>query len=173
MMSAFIADALTLSRLVAAAVLVWLGMLGPRTLDAALAVTVAAWTTDQLDGWFARRATTPTKLAPADFAIDTVLYGATLTYLTSAGFVSLQIAVAIVAATALLWLIYRRKAMVVVGVRAVDVASLVVVFKYRPWLGLALFGWLGLLGIIYRRRVVERLPRWLGELKELFKTRLV
>ena len=95
-MLAVAADLLTFSRLIAAGIMLWLGLQGPQTLRWAILVAVLAWTTDQLDGWAARRANSPTHLAPADFAIDTVLYAATLGYLVLAGFVPAAPAIAFV-----------------------------------------------------------------------------
>ena len=62
-MNALIADLLTLSRILAACVLVWLGLTGGASaLPAAVLTVVLGWTTDQLDGWFARRSPTTTRL---------------------------------------------------------------------------------------------------------------
>ena len=53
-MNALIADLLTFSRILAAGILVWLGLTeGASALPAAVLVVVLGWTTDQLDGWFA------------------------------------------------------------------------------------------------------------------------
>ena len=74
-MNAVIADLLTLSRVVAAGALLWLGLTsGASALPAAALVVVLGWTTDQLDGWFARRSPTPTRLKDSDFCVDLIFY---------------------------------------------------------------------------------------------------
>jgi CDP-alcohol phosphatidyltransferase len=166
-MLAVAADLLTFSRLIAAGILLWLGLQGPQTLPMAILVGVLAWTTDQLDGWAARRASTPTHLAPADFAIDSVLYACTLAYLVITGFVPAAPAIAFIALSLGLWSIYRRKAIAILCVRLIDLLSAVVIFKHVPLIGVLLVGWVAVLAILYRHRVVERVPRWLAELARL------
>ncbi len=163
-MLAFTADVLTCSRLIAAALLVWLGTRGAPSLRMAVLVGVAAWTTDQLDGWAARRSASPTRLAPYDFVIDTTLYAATLAYLTLAGFLPTGPVLAFGALALAGWLAFRHKVIGVLFVRVVDLAAVVVVFEHEPKIGGLLILWLVVLAIGYRRRLMERLPRWFNEL---------
>jgi phosphatidylglycerophosphate synthase len=166
-MLAVAADLFTFSRLIAAGIMLWLGLQGPQTLPLAILVAVLAWTTDQLDGWAARRASRPTHLAPFDFAIDTTLYGATLAYLVLAGFVPRAPVVAFVALALVLTAIYRRKAVIVLCVRLIDLLCAVIIFKYVPLIGVLLAAWVAGLAVLYRRRVMERVPRWVAELAHL------
>ena len=166
-MLAVAADLLTFSRLIAAGIMLWLGLHGPQTFRWAILVAVLAWTTDQLDGSAARRANSPTHLAPADFAIDTALYAATLGYLVLAGFVPAAPAIAFVVLASILWVIYRRKAVAILSVRLIDLLCAVIIFKYAPLIGALLVLWVAVLGVIYRRRVMERAPRWVAELAHL------
>jgi phosphatidylglycerophosphate synthase len=166
-MLAFVADTLTFSRLVAAAVLVWLGSTGALLREAVL-VVVLAWTTDMLDGWAARHASKPTRLAPYDFAIDTTLYAGTLAYLTMAGFLPAWPVLAFVAMALLAWLIVRRKAVQILTVRLIDVAAAVVIFTHEPVIGWLLVLWLAVMALVYRRRLAKRVPRWLAELARIF-----
>jgi phosphatidylglycerophosphate synthase len=170
-MCAFLADLLTFSRVIVAAILVWLGTRGPATLPWAVLAIMLGWTTDQLDGWAARRATSPTRLARFDFAIDTTLYAGILTYGTLAGFVPPLGALAFVGLTVLASLIGRRKAITTLFLRLLDLASLVVVLTHAPWLGLPVLTWLVALGLIYRRRVITRVPQWAGELMGMIRGR--
>lgn len=169
---ALAADLLTFSRLIAAAFLIWLGTQGASSLRVAIVVGVTAWTTDQIDGWAARRARRggrATRLAPYDFAIDTVLYAGTLAYLVLAGFVP-SLPAAIFAALALaLGLAFRRKAVQILCVRMIDLAVAVVIFRHEPVAGWLLLGWLAVLTVLYRRRIAKRVPRWLAELARLFR----
>jgi phosphatidylglycerophosphate synthase len=166
-MLAVAADLLTFSRLIAAGIMLWLGLQGPQTLPWAILVAVLAWTTDQLDGWAARRASTPTHLAPADFAIDSALYACTLAYLVMTGFVPAAPAIAFVVLALGLWLIYRRKAIAILCVRLIDLLSALVIFKHKPLIGALLVGWVVVLAVLYRRRLMERVPLWLAELAHL------
>ena len=168
---AIAADALTFSRLIAAGILLWLGAQGPGRLPIAILVGVLAWTTDQLDGWAARRASTPTRLASADFAIDTTLYACTLGYLTLAGFVPLAPALIFSGVAVAVSLIYRRKAIELLWLRMIDLACLIVIFSRLPVIGYILVIWLALLGVIYRKRILIRVPHWLAELRNLLRLR--
>jgi phosphatidylglycerophosphate synthase len=165
------ADALTFSRLIAAGILLWLGTLGPKHLPTAVLVGVLAWTTDQLDGWAARRACVPTRLGPADFTIDTTLYACTLAYLVLAGFLPPVPALVFVVVAVTFSLLYRHKAMEMLWLRMIDLACMVVIFTHQPIIGYALIVWLALLGVIYRKRILVRVPRWIGELLSLLKLR--
>jgi phosphatidylglycerophosphate synthase len=164
---AFLADLLTFSRLFAAALLLWLGLQGPQTLQAAILTCVAGWTTDQLDGWAARRAHTPTRLAPYDFAIDTTLYAATLAYLVMAGFLPLWPALAFAGVAGVAGILIRRKAVQVLAIRLIDLAAAVVIFTHNLTAGVLLVAWLAVLGVLYRRRLRDRVPNWFAELGRL------
>ncbi len=166
-MVAFTADLLTFSRLIAAGVLAWLGTQGEGSLPTAVGVGVSAWATDMLDGWAARHASTPTRLAPYDFAIDTALYGGTLAYLTLAGFLPRDPVLAFVAVSAAAGLAFRRKAVQIVFVRLIDLAAAVVVFTHEPVAGWLLVAWLAVMALIYRRRLAKRVPRFICELASL------
>ncbi len=166
-MLAAAADLLTFSRLIGAGIMLWLSLQGPRSLPLAILVACLSWTTDQLDGWAARRASTPTHLAPADFAIDSVLYACTLAYLVIAGFAPVAPVIAFVVLGLGLWLLCRRKAIVILCLRLIDLLSAVVIFKHVPLIGVLLVAWVGVLAVLYRRRIAERVPHWLAELAQL------
>ncbi len=170
-MLAFVADALTFSRLLGAALLTWLGLQGV-PLRWAILVGAVAWSTDMLDGWVARHASTPTRLAPYDFAIDAVLYAGTLTYLTLLHYLPALGVLAFVAVALVASLLIRRKAVPILCVRLVDLAAAVVIFIHEPRLGWLLLVGLALMAVVYRRRLAERVPRWLAELATLFGLRI-
>lgn len=164
-MYALLADLLTLSRVFASALLAWLGFaFGREKLTLVALVIVVAWTTDQLDGWAARRASTPTRLGHYDFVFDLTLYPGVLIYLVAAGFVPVGPAVAFVVLSTVAWLLTRKKAVAVLCIRFVDITAAVVLLTYRPRIGLLILVWLAVLGVIYRRRLAERVPRWFREL---------
>ena len=144
---------------------------GAPALPAAVLVTVLGWTTDQLDGWFARRSPTPTRLKDCDFQIDVVFYAGILTYLATAGFLPVWLVASLVMLSIVAWLVTRRKAVGVVCLRIIDLACVVMIFTYLPAAGLILLVWLALLAVIYRRRLAERVPKWFGDLRSLWRGR--
>jgi phosphatidylglycerophosphate synthase len=171
-MLAIVADLLTLSRVAAAGILVWLGITaGASGVGAAALVTVLAWTTDQLDGWVARRSPTPTRLGPYDFPIDVVFYAGIVTYMTTAGFVPLGVSLGFVVLAVIAWLVTRRKAVGILALRIVDLTCAAVIFRYAPAIGVLLLVWVAALAVIYRRRLAERVPRWLVELRSTIRGR--
>lgn len=165
-MYALLADILTLSRIVTAGLLAWLGiMYGAEKLPAAVLVTMLTWTTDQLDGWAARRSATPTRLGPYDFPIDATFYLGMLTYLTASGFIPVIAALIFLATAVAAWFWARRKAVGVLCLRLIDLYAGGVVFAKQPKLGFAVLAWLLVLAFLYRRRLAERVPRWLADIR--------
>jgi len=171
-MLALLADLLTLSRIGAAGVLVWLGITaGAASLPAAALVTVLGWTTDQLDGWVARLSPARTRLGVYDFPIDVIFYAGIVVYLVLSGFVPVMAAAGFMALSFAAWLASRRKAVAILALRVVDLTCAVVIFRNAAWIGYLLLVWLVLLGWIYRRRLVERVPRWFDDLRQMVSRR--
>ncbi len=67
------------------------------------------------------------------------------------------------------WLVTRQKAVGILFLRLIDVAFGIVIFTYLPVAGFVLLGWAALLAVIYRRRLGERVPKWFGELRSLWR----
>jgi len=171
-MFALIADLLTLLRLIAAGVLLWLGLArGTSALPVAVIVVVLGWTTDQLDGWFARRSPTPTRLKDCDFQIDLIFYAGILAYLVLARFVPAWLVAGFVILGCAAWLLTRRRAVVILCLRIIDVACGVIIFTSMPFIGLIIVVWLVVLAVVYRRRLAERVPRWFNDLRGLWRGR--
>ena len=165
-MLALLADLLTLSRIGAAGILIWLGIsFGASGLGAASLVTVLAWTTDQLDGWVSGRSVTPTRLGAWDFPIDAAFYAGIVTYLILAGFVPPVAALGFVMLALIAWAVTRRKAVGVLALRIVYPTCAAIIFDHAPRIGLFLLGWTAALAMIYRRRLSERVPRWVADLQ--------
>ena len=171
-MNALIADLLTFSRILAAGILVWLGLTeGASALPAAVLVVVLGWTTDQLDGWFARRSPTPTRLKDSDFCVDLIFYAGILAYLTLSRFFPAWLVAGFVILGGAAWLLTRRKAVVILCLRIIDVACGVIIFMNVPVIGFMLVVWAVVLAVVYRRRLAERVPRWWGDLKAVWHGR--
>ena len=165
-----LADALTLTRVLAAGLLVWLGITrGANALSSAAAVTILAWTSDALDGLAARAAGVPTRLGRLDFAIDSVFYTGIVAYIALAGFVSPVAALAFVLVAATCWVLSRRKAVALIFLRIVDLAGVVLAFRYARWLGWLVTVWLIVLVVVYRRRLIERAPRRAKEVLSMLR----
>jgi hypothetical protein len=170
--NALIADLLTLLRVVAAGVLLWLALTsGASALPEAALVVVLGWTTDQLDGWFARRSPTPTRLKDCDFQVDLIFYAGILAYLASARFFPAWLVAGFVILGGVAWLLTHKKAVVIMCLRIIDVACGVVIFMNAPVIGLSLVVWLVVLAVVYRRRLAERVPKWFGDLRGLWRGR--
>jgi hypothetical protein len=171
-MSALIADLLTFSRILAAGVLVWLGLTGGASaLPVAVLVVMLGWTTDQLDGWFARRSPTPTRLKNSDFQVDLIFYAGILAYLALACFLPTWLVAGFVSLGGAAWLLTRKRAVVILCLRIIDVACGVIIFMNLPVVGLMLVVWLVALAVTYRRRLAERVPRWWGDLRNAWHRR--
>lgn len=171
-MNALLADLLTLSRVAAAGILLWLGSTrGASALSLAVLVVVLGWTTDQLDGWFARRSSTPTRLKDCDFQVDVIFYAGILAYVVLAHLLPVWAVAGFVVLACSAWLLTRRKAVVVLCLRIVDVVCGVIIFAYVPVVGLIVVAWLVAIAVIYRRRLAERVPKWYGDLCGLWRGR--
>ncbi len=171
-MYALLADLLTLSRVAAAGLLLWLGPAhGADALPVAVGITVLAWTTDQLDGWAARRSATPTKLGPYDFPIDAAFYLGILGYLVTADYLPVVIAVVFLAVAMVAWFSTRRKAVGILCLRLIDLFAAGVIFSEQPLLGFLVLGWLLILAVLYRQRLSERVPRWFSDIRSLGRGR--
>jgi hypothetical protein len=119
----------------------------------------------------ARRSPTPTRLGPYDFPIDVAFYAGVVTYLITAGFVPLAATLGFVVLAVIACLVTRRKAVGILALRIVDLTCAAVIFRYAPAIGIVLLGWVAVLAVIYRRRLAERVPRWLCELRSVVRGR--
>jgi phosphatidylglycerophosphate synthase len=167
-MMAVLADVLTLSRIAAAGILIWLGIaVGAPGLPVAALVTVLGWTTDQLDGWVARHSAAPTYLKDYDFQVDVIFYIGILAYLATAHFLPSWLVLGFAAVGIVAWLLTRRKAVGIIFLRIIDGAYGVIILVNAPAIGLAMLVWLAVLAAIYRRRLAERVPRWFRDLQNV------
>jgi phosphatidylglycerophosphate synthase len=171
-MIAVLADLLSLMRVVAAGLLVWLGVTqGAGALGQATLVAFFGWTTDAIDGFAARHAGRPTRLGKYDFLFDVLLYAGILIYLTASGYLPAVLAAVYAVVACVVSVASRRKEVAVLFLRLIDLACLVVIFRYLTWAGVLIVAWLAVLAIIYRRRIRVGVPRWLGQLADLVSGR--
>jgi phosphatidylglycerophosphate synthase len=171
----FLADALTVSRLLLALVLVWLGETGSAgSLPSAISILVLAWVTDLLDGPLARRDPSPrqTWIGDHDLAVDVSVAVGALGYLTLAGYVSPPSALTYVAVAGLLLAYYRSPALAMAA-QALPYAGMLLVGLWdAPLYGALALGWIGLLILITWPRVPRQIvPDFLCGIKALSRTR--
>jgi len=98
-----IADTLTVTRVLLAFLILWLGVTGgSEALPAAMTVLIFAWTTDLLDGPFARRdpSAPQTWVGERDLHADMSVGFCVLGYLAFAGFIPLWAGIAYLATSA-------------------------------------------------------------------------
>jgi len=165
---AMTADALTLFRLATAALILWLGWKQEAAAwPAVVLIITAGWISDGIDGAFARRARVPTLLRRLDYPVDVILAWATFIYLGLAGYLSYTFIVlyTILAAAAFLW--FRRKAVLVLFMRGVDILTAVMALRFAFVYSLPMIVWLLGLAYVLRARLRRDLRRWLHDLASL------
>jgi phosphatidylglycerophosphate synthase len=151
-----VADGLTLFRALVVLVIIWLGATqGAASLPTVVLLVTAAWVADWLDGPLARSAGRPTLLGRYDFAVDVALTWASFLYLALAGFVPLAAVLlyTLLAMAAQLWC--RRRVMLMLFMRGIDVLMVVTVLLYAPAL-LAPFAVLVAVSAFFRRKRLRR-----------------
>ncbi len=165
----FLTDALTFSRLLIALTILWLGwMHGRAAFPQAILLATLGWITDAADGFIARRNHCRTRLGAVDFPIDVSLTWASFAFLGLAGFLTPKVIIiySILAGLTTLW--FRRKAVLVLFMRGVDLTLLGFALRYALLYVLPLLGWLLFLAWLHRRRLRTSTPAWLHELWVLF-----
>jgi phosphatidylglycerophosphate synthase len=169
-LTALLADALSVFRLVMALAILWLGWTAGRAaLPAAVILATLGWIGDGLDGPLARRSPCPTRLGNFDYPLDVALTWAEFIYAALAGFLPPIFVLRYTVAALVISLWFRRKAVLVLFMRGVDVMALAIVLRYAPFYLLPLLLWLLILGAAHRERVRRGIPRWFNELARIFR----
>lgn len=164
------ADFCTLFRLVAAVVVVYMGLTqGAAALPHVVTLVVLAWITDGLDGPLARRSNTPTHFGKYEFAVDVLLTWATFAYLTLAGFVPWRWAVLYTILAMVVVALAQRKAVLVAFMRPIDLTSGLIALRHAPEITLLFVAWLVGLGLVRWRQTKVRVKAWLLDLASLLK----
>jgi cardiolipin synthase len=170
-----LADVLTGARFLLGLYLVWLGLRGgPEVMTAAVLTLLVAWTTDLLDGPLARcdARGIHTWIGDHDLEADVSVALCVWIYLTSAGFLSPQLAVAyVLTAGAALWRF--RSAHLAWGVQAVPYGAMIwTAWQVVPLYGALLVGWITLVVIATWPRVVRyTVPEFLSGMRDLWRKR--
>jgi phosphatidylglycerophosphate synthase len=103
-------DLLTLSRALVAVVILCLGFVGERALEAVILLTILGWTTDILDGRLARKYhKPPTWIGEREFLFDMVMVFSGLAYLVMSGLINGWLALVYIAVAAVFIAFFRSK----------------------------------------------------------------
>ena len=169
-----IADLLTMTRILLALLLAWLGLSrGPDVLPLTCWLVIVAWTSDVLDGALARRSRVQyhTWLGDHDLEVDMFFSTGVLFYLVAAGYFDLRLAVAYLLVCGLVfwhWGLHRALGMLV---QAPVYGWLIwVAVRAAPKSGLLLIVWiLGAVIITWPRFPQEVIAGFLIGIREALK----
>ena len=167
--AAFVADTLSVLRLAVALAILWLGWtMGRQALPVVIMLATLGWIGDGLDGPMARRSPCRTRLGAYDYPLDVILTWAEFIYAAQAGFIPVVLVVGYTVGALIVTFWFRRKAVLVLFMRGVDVVALYLALRYAPLYLAPLLLWLLILGVAHRERVKNDVPRWIDELLRLF-----
>lgn len=132
-MAALVADALTAFRFCLALYLVWVGFSSSDRVSALTLIVYAlllGWTADILDGWFARKSNSPTRLGHFDFPLDMVMVAGSMLGITALGFIPAKLtAVYFAVAVALVWKFPSKSTTMAVACPAVFAPFIIAAFE--------------------------------------------
>jgi phosphatidylglycerophosphate synthase len=165
----WIPDFLTASRLLLAGIIIVLGAThGRQVTPVVVILVIVAWTTDNLDGFIARRIPKrpPSWLGRHDFAIDVIFTWATLVYILLAGFLAWWLGIAYTLVAFIVAWRAHRKPITILFLRLVDVTAAVLVLWYYPMLGLVLMVFLLLLAAVQWPRLSRDSVIWAKTMRD-------
>lgn len=153
---AVIADIFTLIRVFIAVFLVVLGVaFGSRASRTFGFIIMAGWTSDMVDGSFAKKSPIPTRLGDYDFLFDMLMVLASFIYLLISDFVSPNFFIGYVLFALLLIFVFPSKSIAMLVAFPVVVLPFVFIYIYDWELFLISCGWLTLSLVFNRTRFLE------------------
>ena len=169
-----LADILTVSRLFLASAIIGLGFLqGAEALSVVVLLTIAAWTSDVLDGALARHSRVPrhTWIGEQDLFFDMVIGAALLVYLAAAGYVNIWLAGAYLGFSVLVfWRFGLTPALGKLFQAPTYAWFIIVALRDAPLIGLWLFAWIVIAVIAtWPRFPRETIPGFLSEASETWR----
>lgn len=169
-----LAQFLTVSRLFIAAAIIGLGFLqGAEALPVVIWLTIAAWTSDILDGALARRSRVQrrTWIGEQDLIFDMVIAAALLVYLPAAGSVYIWLAGAYLGFSVLVfWRFGLTPALGKLFQAPAYAWFIIVALRVAPLVGLWLFAWIVIAVITtWPRFPRETIPGFLAEASEALR----
>lgn len=167
-----LADALTFARVIVVLVVLSSGLLwGGAAFRLVTIASLLGWTTDILDGVFARRATHKRKtwLGENDFNLDVTLFVAIFVYLALIGIVSTRFAIAYLVLGTICTFISHSRSVIQVFEAPVIALSLYAVFREEPFLARVVLLWILGAMILFRERFLEVVDGFFQGLRALKK----
>ena len=169
-----LADILTVSRVFIGAAIIALGFLqGAQALPAVVWLTIAAWTSDVLDGVLARHSRVPrrTWIGEQDLIFDMVIGAALLVYLAATGFVNIWLAGAYLGFSVLVfWRFGLTPALGKLFQAPAYAWFIIVALRDVPLVGLWLVAWIVIAVIAtWPRFLRETIPGFLSEASETWQ----
>lgn len=164
-----LADLLTTSRVVIVLYILYVGLAqGEDRLLLVAALTALAWITDVLDGIFARRAESPTRLGRFDLVADLGLALVLSTCMIIWDFVPLIPAIVIWAIAGAAAGFTQGQAPLQLAMGLVYTALIITLVRIHPFWGWALVIGLGSLAVINRRRFLQLASAFLDQIAHIF-----
>lgn len=164
-----LADGLTASRALIAIAMVLLGFEGKKALPAVVWLTILGWTTDILDGRFARRAPEKksTWLGDHDFQFDMLMVFAILAYLALAGFVSMRLALIYTAIAAVAIAYFRSKSVTELFMFLILTAQMAITYRETPQMAYLYLLWIVVALLFNWRRFTDVVREFIENMKRL------
>lgn len=153
-----LADALTFTRVIVTLLVLSSGFLwGGAAFRLVTIASLLGWTTDILDGIFARRATHKRKtwIGENDFNLDVALFVAIFVYLTLIGLVPTRFAIAYLVVGTICGFIFRSRSVIQIFEAPVIALSLYAVFREEPFLWRVVLLWILGAMTLCRERFLE------------------
>jgi len=171
-----LADILTVSRLFLASAIIGLGFLqGAEALSVVVLLTIAAWTSDVLDGALARHSWVPrhTWIGEQDLFFDMVIGAALLVYMAAVGFMNSWLAAAYLGISVLVfWRIGLSPALGKLFQAPAYAWFIIVALREAPYAGLWLVAWIVIVVIAtWPRFPHQTIPGFLSEAGETWQYR--
>jgi hypothetical protein len=176
-----IADLLTASRAIFGAIIILLGLGGKEALSLVVLLIIAGWTTDILDGRFARSAKANSTsdsatiknswISEHDFTFDMILVLSSLIYLTTVGFVWAPYSFVYLSVAAL-FIIWSSGSKSVIELLALPVVALPLIIAYfeEPWIAYVFGVWIILALIFCWSRFMVVIEDFIKGIKNFRKT---
>jgi len=165
-----LADYLTGFRLIAAFLLIWMGMKwGADVLPVAVFLALLAWSTDSIDGPLARSDPDAPKtwVGEHDVLMDACLAVGIFLYLTLSDLIAVNLTLIYLTVAALLLLITRSRAILLLAMGGMDGICLYALAQVDPRLARVVVIWIVLVAILDRKRLLEVVRIFLNSAGEL------
>ena len=164
-----IADILTLFRVVITFIIFGLAISGSHNLTLFVVLALIAWTTDNLDGWFARRSEKYGKLAHLDFAADITLVISCFFFIISLGYYSTQFFVVYAIVLIATAFVVGSKALIISFELPLLLLILRAIYKEAPSLILLILLWAIISLILHYGRFKRGIAEYKEGIKEIFR----